>query len=320
MLGTYGFPTERTGEICLMNMHFQSDSPAQKDHCRPYFIMLCVIAAVVVAGCASAPRYRSHENLPEINRSLKSIGLLAPILTVYEEQAEYKLIPQKKWTQEAGESIGNAFLEAAAERHLPLTLINGQDRETDEIADLFSAVDYSIAHHAYYHEGFEEFPEKTRFIDYSVGPVRDLVERYRVDALWIVVGFNLLPTPEAKLQDAVNILASLLSTIAVFAGSPGSGMAPSVYYPVPAGTILKKLEMRAALIDKSGTILFYCKLDDGYFPKHVHNPEPAGIEQEDRKSGCDTPEEPEKEDLRDRKTARLYIKALFAEYAKAAGP
>lgn len=287
-------------ESSLMNLRLQSDSPRQRGRRNSYFIIFNLVL-IVVAGCASDPRYRAYSELPQKKASFRSMGLLPSILTVYQEQAGYKLVSQEGWSRDAEESIRAAFIEEAANEHFPVTVVNLQYPEADEISGLFSALDYSISRHAY--SSPEKFPEGVSSRDYSVGPVGDLMDRYHLDALWLVGGLNLIPTTGTKIQDALGVAISIASGL----GSRGGG---AVYIG------LKKLELRAALVDRSGKVLFYCRIDDDYF-RTVQNLESSAIGKGDQKAAI---EWPDNQDLRDRKTARLYIRALLAEYAKAARP
>jgi hypothetical protein len=224
---------------------------------------------------------------------------------MYEEQARFKLVPHDEWSREATEAVRKAFLDETAAVRMPLKVINGEDRELDDMLDLFSAVDFSIRRHVY-SRGFgsvgdEPFPEKAPSFDYSLGPAREMMERHRVDAVWIVTGFNLLPTAGAKLGDAVTVLLSILS---------GLGGAP-----VPA-LVLIKVELRAALVDKEGTILFYCKLNEEDLPPAAQNPGQFNISEGANTSRA-AEEGPLEKDIRNPKTARQYIRALLSEYRKA---
>ena len=68
-----------------------------------------------------------------------------------------------------------------------------------------------------------------------------MMEEQQIDAVWIVSGYNLLPTGGAQLTDVKEISLTLVH---------GGSHNPRV---------LTKVEFRTALVDKSGSILFYYK-------------------------------------------------------------
>ncbi len=81
---------------------------------------------------------------------------------------------------------------------------------------------------------------------------------------------------------------------------------------------MQKHGLHAALVDRNGTILFYCPL--GEFD--VRQAEGTGRSEASNAAydpGSVPGEEPIGEDLRDRKLAGRYIRALISEYRKAAG-
>jgi hypothetical protein len=161
---------------------------------------------------------------------------------MYEEQIGLNLVLHDDWSRQATESLRTAFVDEMAASRLPLILISGESPEANAMADLFKAVEFGIGRHAYDTAFRETFPEKAHSFDYSLGPAREMMEEHRVDAVWMVSGYNLLPTGGAQLTDAKEILLAV-------AGAYG-GYAPLV---------LTKGEFRAALVDKSGSILFYYK-------------------------------------------------------------
>ncbi len=78
--------------------------------------------------------------------------------------------------------------------------------------------------------------------------------------------------------------------------------------------ILKTIEIRAALVDKSGAVLFYCKLGGSDVRQAGQNADQFNIVK-GQKAAEEAPVH--NRDLRDPKTARSYVRALLAEYRKA---
>lgn len=282
--------------------------------------MACLLAIFMtaVAGCASAPLYRTHPEWPQRKSEIKTVGLLPPMISMYEEKYSLfmnKVVPHDNWSLEATEAVQKAFIDEAAAVHLPAKVINGEDRDLNDMLDLYSAVDMTITRHVWEShgelfpesgviqspphpydniKGLEPFPGKAHSFDYSLGPVRETLERNEIDAVWIVTGFNLLPTTGAQLGDEADYFFSFVGALA------GANTNPSVF---------KKFELRAALVDKSGDILFYALLDDSNVPNEAPG---------NRSSDQAAAKAPVIEDVRDPGTARRYIRALLSEYRKAA--
>ncbi len=277
------------------------------DYRRAFFFQVACLLAVFLtaaAGCASAPLYRTHPELPQRKSTIKTAGLLPPMITMYEEQYKFglnKLIPHDDWSPGAAEAVRKAFLDETAAIRMPLKFIDGEDRELNDMADLFSAVDFSIQRHVYDTNLKEMFPEKALSFDYSLGPAWEMMDRHQVDAVWIVTGFNLLPTTGAQVGDAVQHFVAILSALG---GGPGVAFT------------LKKIELRAALVDKSGEIVFYTKLDESNVPRAGRNADSLTVlHGEYTDQGAE--EGSLKKDIRDPRVARQYIRALLSEYRKA---
>lgn len=268
--------------------------------------MICLLTVFIMAavGCASAPIYRAHPELPQRAGTIKTVGLLPPMVSMYEEQYKFglnKMVPRDDWFREATEAVKKAFIDEMAAIRMPAKVIKGEDPDLNDMLDIYSAVDVSIARHVY-GDWKEMFPEKARSFDYSLGPARELMERHQVDAVWIVTGFNLLPTMGAQWGDATGTFLEIMSALG------GHGL-PSVK--------LKKFEFRAALVDKSGEIVFYAKLDESDVPQERQNAGQFDAAQGERTTGQAAAEEPVKEDMRDPRFAGRYVRALLSEYRKA---
>lgn len=276
-----------------------------------YFLPACLLAVLMAAaaGCASAPSYRTHPDLPQRTSTIRTVGLLPPMITMYEEQYKFglnKVVLHDEWSPDAANAVRRAFIDETAAIRMPLTVIDGEDREANDLLDLFSVVDASIQRHSYEQESGalpprEPFPEKLRSFEYSLGPAGEMMERHQVDAVWIVTGFNLLPTTGARVADTVAVFIGILSAMG---GGPGP-------------LILKKTELRAALVDKNGAIVFYTKLDESNVPQAERKPGHYDAVQGERTID-QAAEEPVKKDMRDPRFARRYIRALLSEYQEAA--
>lgn len=236
---------------------------------------------IALAGCIG-PLHRTSPRLGAESGAIRRVGLLPPLVTVYQEQvrvtAVQELVRREDWTHQAAENLQRAFADELASARQSLAAIDGEERELGELADLFSAVDRSVRRHAY-GEMDEEFSERAASFDYSLGSAAELMERQKVDAVWIVAGANLVPTTGAQARDAIDVLLAVVA---------GLGRAPAMT------TILEKLDLRAALVGRNGDVLFFCRL-------HAGDVASSG-------------------DLRQPEFARSVVRAVLDEYRKATAP
>ena len=271
-------------------------------------ICLLVMIMVSVAGCASAPPlYKKHPELSQRNRIIKTVGLLPPVISMNEYQASLgvKLVPKDEWSPAAAGEITKAFIGEMAATSSPLVVIGWkEEQDLDEMVELFGPVEFCIQQHAYEKSDRfappEPFPEKVRFLEYSLGPAREAMARKGVDAVWIVRGFNNVPTIGAQVKEGVEFMLSIVAAI---------GM-----HPTPTTTVIR-INLSLALVDKDGTILFYNTIDSNKIgPSGQEYPDqPAGtkaVPGPGRQAGREYGEE----DLRNPRVARQYIKALLSDF------
>jgi len=167
-------------------------------------------------------------------------------------------------------------------------------------------VDYTISRHDFQrglgNENDEPFPGRERSFDYTLGPIKEELERHRVDAAWCVIGFNFVPDAWAQAGDAAQYL---LAIIAAVGKSPAGPM------------VLMKYELRAAFVDKEGQVLFFIRINEENASRF-----PEGPLEEPRVGGGEPsvpPEEPMPRDLRDPRTARRLVRGLMAIFDKVSG-
>jgi len=255
-------------------------------------------------GCASAP-YRTHPELARRTESIRTVGLLPPAISSFEEQARYKLVSRDNWSRAVNEAVLAAFRDEMAAQGRSLVLLENDDPDVMDVSDLFGAVDYTISRHDFQrglgNANDEPFPGRERSFDYTLGPIKELLERHRVDAVWCVIAFNLVPDAQAQAGDAAQYLLSIIAAI---------GKAPA------EPMVLMKYELRAALVDKEGKVLFLIRINEENASRFLEGP----LEELGPRVGVGetsgTPEEQMPSDLRDRKTARRLVREVLAEYAK----
>lgn len=219
---------------------------------RPVALLLlnCALAA---AGCASHP-VRSCPDFAKRIESIRRVALLPSLVRVGDEQVtvamywmpDRKVVANERADLLAAVALQSAFqeeLEAAGRTFVPIP----RSPAADDVADLFSAVDYSVMCHAFgTSQGREGFETKARRFDYSLGDLSDLAAGGDFDAIWIVTGFNLIPTAGIHALDAVELTIAILGAI---------GGAPTATHELPT------LQIRAALVARNGDLLFYDVID-----------------------------------------------------------
>lgn len=274
-------------------------------------MLMLVLAAA--AGCAAAPSYRASSGFPRRSGGIRTVGLLPPVIAMFEEQARFgmnKLVPQDSWSLTAAEVVSRVFAEEASAGCVSLVAIGTEDPEAKELDELYNAVDFSIGRHAWEKRSEEmpprePFPEKVRAFDWSLGPAVEFMERHDVDAVWIVRGYNGLPTTGARVKEAVEFVLGVLA-------AAGGGGGPNLAF--------RRIELRAALVDRTGSVLYYGVADErAGFPAEERARETA--------SAGDAPGSGPMEerttlavDLRDPRVVRHYVKAALSGYRPKGAP
>lgn len=255
-------------------------------------VVLGAAVALATASCTSPPAL-SRRDLPERSTAIVDVELLPPLVTLYEEQLEFEYVATIRkvsangpWTGAAAEALRVAFREelGSVGQRLREGAVDPADR--DDVADLYGAVDFSMRRHAF-DEMDEAFPERSRELDYSLGPIAARPGE-QLDACWVVAGAELLPTIGVKVADTVDFV---LEVVAAVGGKP------------VISSRLEPLDLRAALVDRDGTVLFACIV------RSDHVSPPAGSE--DVGSGAPG-------DLRDPAYARQVVRAILDAYRRAA--
>jgi hypothetical protein len=276
-----------------------------------FLLSLALLAAA--AGCASTPPARMRSGLAQQKAGIASVGVLPPMIGMFEEQARFGLnaaVPQNEWSRAADDAVARVFAEEMAADHVSVVPIGTDDPEAREFAALYNAVDFSIQRHAFEKNTGEMLPrepfdEQVGDLRYSLGPAAGLLERRGVDAVWIVRGFNLLPTPGARVKRGVDVALTVLAAL-------GGVVVPDIH--------LQRIQLRVALIDANGRILYYGIADDRTEAPGVGPPEPQAAADGTASSSGAEESPPVPVDLRDPRAARHYLRAALAEYRAQVAP
>jgi len=279
------------------------------------FLLLALLAALLAAtaGCAYGPSYRTHPELPRRKSGIAAVGVMPPAIRMFEEQAKFGLnevVPHDDWSSAADQAIARAFAEEMAADRVPLVPIGADDLEAKEVVELYNAVEFSILRHAFEKNTGEmlprePFPEQVRTLDYSLGPAVEFMDRRHIDALWIVRGFNLLPTTGATVKHGVDVALAVLAAL-------GGVVVPVID--------LQKIQLRVALIDKTGSILYYGVADDRTARPPASPPaEPVPTSGDSLSDSAGEPSFPDV-DLRDPRAARHYLQSALSGYRAKGAP
>lgn len=116
------------------------------------YLLLALLALFLTTalGCASAPlRHRAYPDLAQRKGSIRTVGLLPPEISMFEEVSGGRLVPRAEWSLAAIEKISNIFTEVMAADRIQVVPIRTDDLEMKDLADLYNAVEFSIQRHAW---------------------------------------------------------------------------------------------------------------------------------------------------------------------------
>jgi len=278
----------------------------------PRILFWLLAAVLTAAGCAPATASRSRTDLNARKGGMRTIGIVPPAVRMFEEQPRFgmnELKLHEEWVPAAVDAVSSALAAEMAAQGLKVVTVRTDDPELKEAIELYSAVNFSIQRHAWNDPQNtmpprETFPDKMRTFDYSIGPVREALDRSGADAIWIVQGYNLLPTTGTRLKEGLEVMVGIL---AAMGGAP-----------VPVYT-LKKVVLTLSLVDREGKILYTAAVDDhrtGQAVKERPGQAPRGELDPVMPEGQEYLEN----DLRDPPVARHFIRALLAGYREEAAP
>lgn len=203
---------------------------------RRVYTALCVsfIFASVI-GCAPAS-YRAHPELDTLVRSIKTIGIIPADIRIYELSAGDVEELRDDWSDQGRENVTRAALAGLKNYNVQaksLTIRKGFEDEMEDIQALYWAVSASILYYTYNEQGI---PEKRKNFVYSVGPMKKFLDAHGVDAVLLVSGYDEISSGGRKALRALSMVTGIITGVTKRSGMTG---------------------MSAALVDKSGTVLWY---------------------------------------------------------------
>jgi hypothetical protein len=207
-------------------------------------VRLLVLGALVVlaTGCATqrdvhrAYYTRSHPELAERARAIRTTGILPPDIKVYSVTAGGVEEERDDWSAQGRDYVVDGIRQHAGVQVAEIKPAS-TDRELQELVEdvqaLYGAVSASIATHAL-GQGLNVFQHKVQRFEYSVGPIDRLLAQRKADALLIVKGYDEVSTGGRR-------AARVLSSINPFTQRMASDSAG----------------MSMALVDRTGAVLWF---------------------------------------------------------------
>lgn len=190
------------------------------------------LVALISSGCATPPK-KIHADYGQRASTIRSVGVLAPDVDIYELNAGGVREKIDTWSEQGRQNFAESLREELSKRALEVKIIKleGDFREDlEEVNDLYDFISYSFAVHTA--EGPNLFPAKHDRFDYSVGQLDGILDAYHVDSLLIVHGFDEVTTGGRK---AATVVGALM----------GIGYRPGF-------TVVNM-----TLVDRSGTLLWH---------------------------------------------------------------
>ncbi len=199
-------------------------------------VVLCLL--FLAFGCAPKA-YRAHQELEVRSKGINNPGFVAPDIKIYELTAGGVRELRDDWCIKGEENVLRETTERLTEKGAEiktLTIDKDIEEEMKDIRALYRAVSDSINLHTY---GPYLFPEKKKHFEYSIGSVERILQKFGSDALIFVYGSDEISTTGRKALHAAGIIAGAFT---------GTVITPR--YAITSVSV--------ALIEESGTILWYC--------------------------------------------------------------
>jgi hypothetical protein len=202
---------------------------------RRFYILCLLFIVASVIGCAPAS-YRAHPELDTRMRSIKTIGIVPADIRIYELSAGDTEELRDDWSDQGRENVIKAALTGLKNHNVQtksLVIRKEYENEMEDVQDLYWAVSACILYYTY---GDQGIPDKRKNFVYSVGPMKKFLDANGVDAVLLVSGYDEISTGGRKALRALSMVTSMITGVTKRSGMTG---------------------MSAALVDKSGSVLWY---------------------------------------------------------------
>lgn len=149
------------------------------------------LLSFILYGCA--PLKSVHVDYTRRASTIRAIGILAPDITYYDVSIGGVREKNDKLSEQANRNLIDGITAALSSRGFEVKIIAREGdlkQSLDEIAGLFSLIAWSYQQHVLANNEKELFPHKAEAFDYSVGPLDEILDAVKVDALVLVDGIG----------------------------------------------------------------------------------------------------------------------------------
>jgi hypothetical protein len=196
---------------------------------------------LIVSGCGSSIKSQAYADYDKQVRSLRTIGVLNPDILMVEVSAGGEREEMDEWEATAVQNMTRAMSRELNARQMSMKVIApGKDPELEDLYYLNRAISQSLNWNATHYKTSLCSDERI-CKDYAVGPVQELLRKYKVDALLIVYGVNELETANRaaarKRSRAASFWVGMVSPV-TFAPLNNPGTYLSIALIEPSGSVL----------------------------------------------------------------------------------
>ena len=179
---------------------------------HPLALALLALGTPACFGAGSYAHYRARPEFQKTAAHVRTVGLLPPVVRVYELTAGGQTVLKDEWSAQGRKAVGDALRRALGEkgwRVKPVEPSPQAREEVEEVRLLYGDVGPAIVYATY---GYPVFPEKVKNFDYSVGPVRRIADGAGVDLLVLAYGYDEVSSGGRKVVNALNAVLGTGST------------------------------------------------------------------------------------------------------------
>lgn len=206
--------------------------------------LLAVLLSLAAApACGPSLREQSRIDYDNQVNAIKTVGMISPDMLIYELSAGGVQEQMDEWCDAASQNFSDVVKKELNARSVNVKGITLDENAVDdeEIIYLFRAITDSLQWNKTYRK--LSLCEDERICkDFAFGPVDRIFNRYKVDALLMVLGYNEMETSaRAKARKRSRVLSKL------------SAFGPVRFAPLRGpGTYVSM-----ALVNRSGSVLWY---------------------------------------------------------------
>ncbi len=149
------------------------------------------LLSFILFGCASPKSVRV--DYTQRASKIRSIGIVAPDITYYDVSFGGVREKNDESSEQANRNLVDAIQAALSSRGFEVKMIAREGdlkQSLDEVVGLFSLIAWSYQKHVLANKEEELFPHKAEAFDYSVGPLDEILDARKVDALILVDGIG----------------------------------------------------------------------------------------------------------------------------------